>query len=58
MAWLGEYLETYLNRPVDEDEVDKLYKQVNQFVLASHFFWGLWALIQAEYSNIDFDFLE
>ncbi|KAI5093937.1 ethanolamine kinase 1 isoform X1 [Silurus meridionalis] len=27
------------------------------FVLASHFFWGLWALIQAQYSTIDFDFL-
>ncbi|KAH0617131.1 hypothetical protein JD844_028822 [Phrynosoma platyrhinos] len=24
---------------------------------ASHFFWGLWALIQAKYSTIDFDFL-
>ncbi|KAL8222307.1 UNVERIFIED_CONTAM: Ethanolamine kinase 1 [Gekko kuhli] len=25
--------------------------------LASHFFWGLWALIQAKYSTIEFDFL-
>lgn len=24
---------------------------------ASHFFWGFWALIQAKYSSIDFDFL-
>ncbi|KAK2502678.1 hypothetical protein MC885_020383, partial [Smutsia gigantea] len=24
---------------------------------ASHFFWGLWALIQAKYSTIEFDFL-
>lgn len=27
------------------------------FVQASHFFWGLWALIQAKFSTIDFDFL-
>uniref|UniRef100_A0A8C0BMF2 ethanolamine kinase n=1 Tax=Buteo japonicus TaxID=224669 RepID=A0A8C0BMF2_9AVES len=27
------------------------------FFQASHFFWGLWALIQAKYSTIDFDFL-
>jgi len=24
---------------------------------ASHFFWGFWALIQAKYSSIEFDFL-
>uniref|UniRef100_A0A4W3J6K9 ethanolamine kinase n=1 Tax=Callorhinchus milii TaxID=7868 RepID=A0A4W3J6K9_CALMI len=24
---------------------------------ASHFFWGFWALIQAKYSTIEFDFL-
>lgn len=24
---------------------------------ASHFFWGLWSLIQAKFSSIDFDFL-
>lgn len=24
---------------------------------ASHFFWGIWALVQAKYSDIDFDYL-
>ncbi|XP_041441726.1 ethanolamine kinase 1 isoform X2 [Xenopus laevis] len=60
--WLGAYLEAYkehkgLNSDVTEKEVEVLYVQVNQFALASHFFWGLWALIQAKYSKIDFDFL-
>ena len=25
---------------------------------AAHFFWGLWGLIQARFSEIDFDYLE
>ena len=28
------------------------------FSLASHFFWGLWAIIQAKHSPIDFDFMQ
>jgi ethanolamine kinase len=34
-----------------------LYVQVNKFALVAHFLWALWALIQAEHSTIDFDFL-
>ncbi|KAE8613026.1 hypothetical protein XENTR_v10007537 [Xenopus tropicalis] len=60
--WLRSYLEAYkehkgFSPEVTEKEVEVLYVQVNQFALASHFFWGLWALIQAKYSKIDFDFL-
>uniref|UniRef100_A0A6I8NH91 ethanolamine kinase n=1 Tax=Ornithorhynchus anatinus TaxID=9258 RepID=A0A6I8NH91_ORNAN len=60
--WLRAYLEAYkeykgFGVDVTEKEVEVLYIQVNQFALASHFFWGLWALIQARYSTIDFDFL-
>jgi ethanolamine kinase len=31
---------------------------VNGFSLASHYYWGLWALIQAMVSDIDFDYME
>ncbi|XP_072234062.1 ethanolamine kinase 1 [Leuresthes tenuis] len=60
--WLRSYLEAYKehkgqSRAVTDREVEILYVQVNQFALASHFFWGLWALIQAKFSTIDFDFL-
>nr|CAD7202208.1 unnamed protein product [Timema douglasi] len=65
--WLRVYLETFneptvLNGPgysskVTNDDIDRLYVQVNKFSLASHFFWGIWGLIQAEHSAIDFDFL-
>uniref|UniRef100_A0A8C9VI62 ethanolamine kinase n=1 Tax=Scleropages formosus TaxID=113540 RepID=A0A8C9VI62_SCLFO len=62
LQWLRAYLEAYkeykgLGAEVSQAEVEVLYVQVNNFALASHFFWGLWALIQAQYSTIDFDFL-
>ncbi|KAJ8261984.1 hypothetical protein GJAV_G00160750 [Gymnothorax javanicus] len=62
LEWLRAYLEAYKelkeqNAEVSDTEVEVLYVQVNRFALASHFFWGLWALIQAKYSTIDFDFL-
>ncbi|KAG5835448.1 hypothetical protein ANANG_G00244120 [Anguilla anguilla] len=42
---------------MSQHKLETLYVQVNKFTLASHFFWGFWALIQAKYSSIDFDFL-
>ncbi|XP_036433614.1 ethanolamine kinase 1 [Colossoma macropomum] len=62
LQWLRAYLEAYKEykqqgTQVSSTEVEVLYVQVNRFALASHFFWGLWALIQAQYSTIDFDFL-
>eukprot|EP00958_Prasinococcus_capsulatus_P007250 scaffold674_cov371-Prasinococcus_capsulatus_cf.AAC.8 len=32
--------------------------EANFFSLASHLFWGTWSVLQAHYSQIDFDFLE
>nr|XP_010333887.2 LOW QUALITY PROTEIN: ethanolamine kinase 1-like [Saimiri boliviensis boliviensis] len=60
--WLRSYLEAYkefkgFGTEVPEKEVEILFIQVSQFALASYFFWGLWALIQAKYSTIEFDFL-
>lgn len=58
LKWLAVYLEAFLGRGrATEEAVKKLYVQVNQFALASHFLWEVWGLIQAEYSTIDFDFL-
>lgn len=59
IEWIRAYLEAFNNQTeVDEDDVEALYKQVNKFALASHFLWSLWSLIQAELSNIDFDFVK
>lgn len=57
MKWLNVYLQAYLGRSPSDDELERLYVQVNQFALASHFLWLVWGLIQAEYSSIDFDFI-
>lgn len=57
--WLREYLKTYNHpAPVEEDEITELYIRVNKFSLMAHIFWGLWSLIQAANSKIDFDFIE
>jgi ethanolamine kinase len=37
-------------------EVDQIMSQVDAFRGAPGFYWGIWALIQAEISQIDFDY--
>jgi thiamine kinase-like enzyme len=38
--------------------LDSMYKEVNKFALTSHIMWGLWGLIQATQSEIEFDYFE
>ncbi|KAG8518071.1 Ethanolamine kinase 2 [Galemys pyrenaicus] len=57
LQWLRYYLQAQKGTAVTPREVEQLYVQVNKFALASHFFWALWALIQSQFSTIDFDFL-
>ncbi|KAM6973349.1 ethanolamine kinase 1 [Aplochiton taeniatus] len=59
--WLLAYLKSYKHSSgqeviVTEPEVSQLYVQVCKFSLASNFCWGLWAILQARHSSIDFDF--
>jgi len=42
---------------VDDAAVHQLFDEVQPFILASHLFWGLWAVVQARYSPIDFDYM-
>lgn len=59
LAWLRVYLQEYLQRSdITDAEVERLYLQVNQFALAAHMLWAVWSLIQAEHSNIDFDYVD
>jgi hypothetical protein len=53
----GSSIHISLEAPT-KDQVAKLYDEVNGFSLASHFYWGLWAMIQAMVSDIDFDYME
>lgn len=40
-----------------DDDLEALYVETNSFMLVSHVYWALWALIQAKMSPIDFDYL-
>lgn len=44
----------------DDDDIEALAAEVQQAVVAhiplSHLHWGLWGLIQAKQSSVDFDF--
>ncbi|KAL6590804.1 kinase-like domain-containing protein, partial [Neocallimastix sp. 'constans'] len=41
---------------VTEKEIEDIYREVNKFALLSHFYWGVWSILQAKYSQIDFDY--
>ncbi|XP_059420977.1 choline kinase alpha-like isoform X2 [Carassius carassius] len=45
----------------EEDQLklkEDMLVEVNRFALASHFFWGLWSIIQAKISTIEFGYME
>ncbi|KAK4853183.1 hypothetical protein QYF36_005041 [Acer negundo] len=50
------YLQPDKPDEVSDKELEALYVETNTFMLASHIFWALWALIQAKMSPIDFDY--
>lgn len=54
--WIREYLMA-VQGSICEDEVDKIIKEVTIFTLISHAFWVLWALVQAQVSDIPFDYM-
>ncbi|OMH81899.1 putative ethanolamine kinase A [Zancudomyces culisetae] len=58
--WLTIYLSSYheiAESQVDPASVDKLITEVSVFTLASHLYWGLWSLLQASISDINFDYM-
>ncbi|CAO3702338.1 unnamed protein product [Rhizopus stolonifer] len=58
LKWFDWYLTEYNGVPPTEEEKEKMYKEVSAFSLASHYYWGLWAMIQAMVSDIDFNYME
>jgi len=41
-----------------KEELTAVYNEIQLFALASHFWWGFWAFLQARYSDIDFNFFD
>jgi len=56
--FLTYYLKEYLGGEPKEEEINSIMDEVDRFVAGSHFMWGIWALVQAEHSDIEFDYLE
>jgi len=52
------FLKSYLEASgKSREKVEDLYAEVNAFSLASHFLWGLWAMVQTQHSKISFDYI-
>lgn len=43
---------------VMETELEELYVETNFYSLASHLFWAVWAIVQAKFSPISFNYLD
>jgi len=56
MDWIQEYLDS--RKGVKNEEVKVVYEEVQLFMLCAHLLWSVWAVIQAENSDIDFDFVD
>lgn len=41
-----------------DEDVKAAAAEGNFFALVSHQFWGIWSIIQARYSPIDFDYFQ
>ncbi|XP_044536298.1 choline kinase alpha isoform X2 [Gracilinanus agilis] len=37
---------------------EEMLVEINRFALASHFFWGLWSIVQAKISSIEFGYMD
>lgn len=47
-----------LNEEDRHVQAEAMIIEVNRFALASHFFWGLWSILQAKISTIQFGYLD
>jgi len=57
--FLKEYLESYQahsDNPVPDNMLDVLCDEVDRYRGMPGLYWGIWALIQATISQIDFDY--
>ncbi|KAJ3067093.1 Ethanolamine kinase [Podochytrium sp. JEL0797] len=59
-TFLREYLVESLgpDHPVTDADVMQLYAEANKYSLAANLGWAIWGLVQAEISDLDFDYCE
>jgi len=63
LDFIREYIRSYFEHrsnekvPIDQEfEVQRLFNEVDVFRGIPGFYWGIWAIIQAKISQIDFDY--
>ncbi|EFC50367.1 predicted protein, partial [Naegleria gruberi] len=59
--FIRKYLETLYEGPpsdISDHHVEKFRNGVTLFACIGHLYWGVWAISQAYYSDIDFDYLQ
>lgn len=54
--WIKEYLTSFTGQCTDK-EIDQILKEVAIFTLVAHIFWCFWGLVQAQVSDIQFDYM-
>ncbi|KAI4879997.1 hypothetical protein NFI96_029176, partial [Prochilodus magdalenae] len=42
----------------DQAKLEEMITEANRYALASHFFWGLWSIVQARISKIEFGYMD
>lgn len=57
LKWLEYYLRKFNETSFNDENLNRLYNEVAKFTLVSHLFWGIWSIVQARYSQNDFDFV-
>jgi len=58
LLWIVDYLAAYEPSVSHTPSyLQSVYEEVEIFSLMSHLYWGVWALVQAQYSDIDFDYM-
>uniref|UniRef100_A0AAF5CRP9 ethanolamine kinase n=2 Tax=Strongyloides stercoralis TaxID=6248 RepID=A0AAF5CRP9_STRER len=56
--FIRNYLQTLSNNQDLDKEIDKIMIKLPLYEAASHFFWSIWAIVQASNSLIDFDYIK
>lgn len=41
----------------DESQIDRIIAEAHVLALASHLYWCAWAILQAKWSSIEFDYM-
>ncbi|GAB5593123.1 hypothetical protein Unana1_08023 [Umbelopsis nana] len=58
LQWFEWYLTASQGSKPTLEELETLFQEVEHYSLASHLYWGFWALCQAMVSDIDFSYMD